>query len=101
MVMLRLSAFGVHMRTILLGNFRGKDADVVNAEAVGKHVSGEFSDVIKDGMRCSPIYGSLRRTIYSQYNGMYSVIDRPQLFSRRSRSLRNRMPAQKRPGCRN
>ena len=55
MVMLRLNVPSVFMYggTILPGNFRGKDVDVVNVfEAVGKHASGEFSDQDLKELEC-------------------------------------------------
>ena len=55
MVMLRLNVPSVFMYggTILPGNFRGKDVDVVNVfEAVGKHASGEFSDADLKELEC-------------------------------------------------
>ena len=54
-VMLRLNVPSVFMYggTILPGNFRGKDVDVVNVfEAVGKHASGEFSDQDLKELEC-------------------------------------------------
>lgn len=55
MVMVRLNVPSVFMYggTILPGNFRGKDVDVVNVfEAVGKHASGEFSDEDLKELEC-------------------------------------------------
>jgi len=55
MVMIRLNVPSVFMYggTILPGNFRGEDVDIVNVfEGVGKHAKGEFSDEDLKELEC-------------------------------------------------
>ncbi len=55
MVMIRLNVPSVFMYggTILPGNFRGEDVDIVNVfEGVGKHAKGEFSDADLKELEC-------------------------------------------------
>ena len=55
MVMIRLNVPSIFMYggTILPGNFRGEDVDIVNVfEGVGKHAKGEFSDADLKELEC-------------------------------------------------
>ncbi len=55
MVMIRLNVPSIFMYggTILPGNFRGEDVDIVNVfEGVGKHAKGEFTDADLKELEC-------------------------------------------------